>query len=341
MRSLVKHGLIVASIAALAVACGSNNSQQQAKEPVGTADNNNANAAQPSSAWNDTSSMTTTSPSMNATGPQQSALDNTTPEDKSFAGPTANPNDQTGSATTNEGSMQAKQNTSLADGEIFAIETALNNGEVTLAQIAKKNGKSEQVRDFAAMMISQHQDAQNKAKALATKAKITAQDDDVSNKIKSEGTSVQADLKGKKGTDFDKAYMDSQVKMHTEGLDIIDNQLLPSVKNADMKDHLNTVRQHVQMHLSKAQDIQSRMEAVGTTSVTSGTMKGKGDTSTTTSGQTPGSSSTKSDTGKKKGSSDTTGAGGGSTGSGGTSGTTHHDTNSNGGSSDKGSGDMK
>jgi len=313
MRNVIKHGLVFASLltlAASAVACGGDDKPAQ-----------------------DPSSLQPPPPPAPPPPAPAPAATDTKPVDSAMGGGTNAGSDTTATAKPAEKPM--------TDAEIVAVTSTANNGEIDMANLATKSATSADVKNFAAMMITQHKDMESKGKALAAKAKITPADSDASNALKSDVQSTISNLKTQKGKDFDKAYMDSQVKMHTEGLDIIDNQLLPSVKNADMKDHLNTVRQHVQMHLSKAQDIQSRMEAVGTTSVTSGTMKGKGDTSTTTSGQTPGSSSTKSDTGKKKGSSDTTGAGGGSTGSGGTSGTTHHDTNSNGGSSDKGSGDMK
>lgn len=327
MKRLVKHGLVAASLAAMVVACGGNDKQQQAREPMGSTDTNaSTTSTQGTQSWNAQSTQAAPatpsasmqeSPSMNPSGPQSSALDTGATDRKDFTSPTASPNDATSTTTTNEGSMQAKQNTSLGDGEIFAIESALNNGEITIAEVARKNARSQQVKDFAAMMITQHRDAQNKAKALAQKAKITAQDDDVSNKLKTEGDGVVADIKTKKGAEFDKAYIDSQVKMHTEGLDIIDNQLLPSVKNGDFKDHLNTVRQHVEAHLSKAQDIQSRLEAAGSTSSTKSGAEPVGTTTTTSGTMDSGKSST---TNKPK--TGTTGSG--STGSGGTSGATHH-----------------
>jgi putative membrane protein len=280
-------------IAALAIACGSNN--KQAQEPSSSMENTAAyNASQPqtSQAQQPTYQTTPQGPSMNTAGPQESALGNPNPQEstigsggaqdstmgsgsaqKPFYGPgTTNPDETASTTTTNEGSMQAKTVTSLSDGEVLAIENALNNGEITLAERAKKSASNTQVKDFAAMMITQHRDALNKAKTVAKKNKITAQDNDVSNKLKSDASSTMTDLKDKKGHDFDTAYIDSQVKMHKDGLDLIDNQLLPSVKNGELKDQITTARRHVADHLSKAQDIQSRLQAVGTTSTTSGTM---------------------------------------------------------------------
>ena len=52
-------------------------------------------------------------------------------------------------------------------------------------------------------------------------------------------------MKGQKGKDFDKAYIDAQVKAHRDVLNVIDNKLLPSVQNGDLKTMLTDERSHV------------------------------------------------------------------------------------------------
>src|SRR5262249_40094039 len=104
---------------------------------------------------------------------------------------------------------------------------------------------------------------------------ITTTDDDTSNRLKTDVSSTMTDLKTKKGADFDKAYIDSQVKMHSEALDLVDNELIPSAKNPELKDHLNGVRAHVADHLAKAQEIQTKLQAVGSTGTAPGSSKAK------------------------------------------------------------------
>jgi putative membrane protein len=296
MRTLVRHAVLAASVAVVALACGSSDNKQP-NTPSSSTEYNQAQYPQPQTSQ-----------------PQQGSNDNTTqgmsPGDQSgtgstigsggpqkpFYGPGLDNPDQAGTATTNEGSMQAKQVTNLSDGDIFAIEDAANNGEIQMAELAKKQGVGAQTKDFAAMMITHHRDAENKLKALAKKQNITSKDNDVSNKLKGDVSSMITDMRAKKGKEFDRLYMDNQVKAHRDVLDIVDNQLIPSVQNADLKTHLSEVRRTVADHLQKAEDIQAKMQPTAATETTGGTAKGKSTTTTTKSkakGTTPAKPDTK------------------------------------------------
>ncbi|HEY8073822.1 MAG TPA: DUF4142 domain-containing protein [Labilithrix sp.] len=288
MRTLLKHGLLAASVAAVALACGSSNTN---REPPAQAENNTqttqstygAQSAQPqpSSGAQSTTSGSDVTANNDTTGNNDtsgSTFGSGGPQ-KPFYGPgLSSADDQAGSATTNQGTMNAKQVTNLSDGEILAIETAANTGEIQMAELARKQGKSAQVKDFASMMITHHRDAQTKAKAIEKKDKLTAKEDDTSQKLKSDVSSMMSDLRSKKGSDFDSSYIDDQVKAHRDVLDIVDNQLIPSVQSSDLKSHLTDVRKTVADHLQKAEDIQSKLAPVGAAETTSGTMKGKSTT---------------------------------------------------------------
>lgn len=277
MRTLVRHAVLAASAAVVALACGSSN--KQSREPSSSTENNQAQYNQPQQ-----QPQALPQPTYDNNQQQQGSQDETAAgstfgsggPQKPFYGPgLTNPDDATGSATTNEGSMQAKQVTNLSDGDIFAIEDAANNGEIQMAELARKQGAGAQVKDFAAMMITHHRDAENKLKALAKKQNITSKDNDVSNKLKSDVSAMVSDLRSKKGKDFDRAYIDDQVKAHRDVLDIVDNQLIPSVQNTDLKSHLTDVRRTVADHLQKAEDIQSKMQPVGANEKTAAPSKAK------------------------------------------------------------------
>ncbi len=91
----------------------------------------------------------------------------------------------------------------LTDAEIAAVTSAANAGEIEMAELAKKNASNGDVKSFAAMMITQHRDAENKAKAVATKAKITPADNDASTQLKNDVQTTISSLKNQKGKDFD------------------------------------------------------------------------------------------------------------------------------------------
>lgn len=153
----------------------------------------------------------------------------------------------------------------LTDADIVAVTSAANTGEIEMAQLASKTATNPEVKSFAAMMVTQHRDLETKGKTLAAKAKITPSDNDASKSLKTDVESSLTTLKGQKGKDFDKAYMEAQVKAHRDVLNIIDNKLLPNVQNAELKTMLTDARSHVATHLAKAEEIQQKLDAAPNT----------------------------------------------------------------------------
>ena len=226
MRNLV-NGLLVASFATL-VACGGDDKPPQ-----------------------DPSAMNTPAP---APMPESKpATTDAKPVDSAMGGGT-----NAGSDTTMAAKPAAKP---LTDGEIVAVTSTANAGEIEMANLAAKTATNADVKNFAAMMITQHKDMETKGKALAAKAKITPADNDASTALKTDVQSTITSLKTQKGKDFDKAYMESQVKAHRDVLNLFDNKLLPNAQNGDLKTLLTDGRSHVAAHLAKAEEIQKKLDS--------------------------------------------------------------------------------
>jgi putative membrane protein len=146
-----------------------------------------------------------------------------------------------------------------SDAQIAGIVLALNKGEIEQAKTAQKNAKNPKVKAFASKMVSDHTDADHKENALLKKKKLTSADSDKSSGLTSDAMSMNDSLKAQKGADFDKSYIDMQVKMHQDALNLIDNTLLAQVQDPDQKALLTAIRGKVADHLKMAQDIQSSM----------------------------------------------------------------------------------
>lgn len=232
MRNMIKLGFTTISLATM-VACGGD-------KP----------AVDPS-----TQTTSTPPPAMTTPSPDSKpAMNDAKPVDSAMGGGTG------AGADTTPAKLSDKP---LSDAEIVMITSTANNGEIDMAKLAKAQGTSPDVKSFAAMMITQHTDMEAKGKALAAKAKITPADNDASTALKSDVASTITSLKNQKGKDFDKAYMESQVKAHRDVLNMFDNKLLPSAQNSDLKSLLTAGRAHVAAHLAKAEEIQTKLDAAG------------------------------------------------------------------------------
>ena len=285
MRTFYKQSLAALFATALALGCGSSDKEkQQAKQPspppaeTSTVQTTGATTSGmgPSMQGSTSSTTPSTPPPPQAGGPQDTSVGTSSDSQNADM---KDQSDKSSSANTMPATMDSKV-TSLSDGEVLAIENAINKGEISLAELARKRSVHADVKNFAGMVLTQHRDALNKSAAIAKKAKIVAKDDDASKNVQMDVTTTTGDLKKRKGGDFDTAYIDSQVRMHRDAGTIIDNQLLPSVKNNDLKNELLGLRQTVADHEAKARDIQSHFETVGTTSTTGATTKAKSNTKT-------------------------------------------------------------
>jgi putative membrane protein len=154
----------------------------------------------------------------------------------------------------------APATTALSDGQILQITHFANSGEVAQANVALSMTKDARVRAFAKMMVSDHGDADVHGAEIAKKEGIVLADSPASASLKSGGDAELADLKGRNGTDFDKAYVDAQVKEHQDVLDGIDTKLLPNAKDLELKAYLMEVRVKVAEHLAHARKLQSDLK---------------------------------------------------------------------------------
>ncbi len=148
----------------------------------------------------------------------------------------------------------------LTDGEIAAIAKAANDEEIEHAKLAKTRAKDKRVKEFANMMLKDHGDANKRESALAKRGSITAIDSEASRKLTDDATARTETLKSAaKGAEFDRAYMDAQVQVHTMVLDMITNQMIPAATNPELKAELEAMRGVVEAHLVQAKDIQTAL----------------------------------------------------------------------------------
>jgi putative membrane protein len=148
----------------------------------------------------------------------------------------------------------------LTDEQILQIIHVANQGEIEQARLAQSKSKNPRVKKLAAMMIKDHTAADAKGMAVAKKGSLTPAPSATSTTLESEAKSVTSTLSSQSGADFDRDYVDIQVKEHQAVLDMIDQKLLPNAKNPNLIAFLNEVRPKIAKHLQHAQDLQSALQ---------------------------------------------------------------------------------
>jgi putative membrane protein len=207
-----------------------------------------APAKDPSTVAIDNTSTTTAS----TMTPPPNAQDSNMQPQAGDTAPAANPK--------NASDVSASQPTTISDGDIAAITNAANQGEVDQAKLALKKAKSPKVKKFAQLMIDHHSAAISDQTKLVTSAKITPSANMISQQIGTDGASALSTLQSdNSGPDFDKAYIDLQVKEHQDVLTTIDQKLIPNAQNPDLKAALVAFEPKVAEHLKKAQALQAEL----------------------------------------------------------------------------------
>ncbi len=143
------------------------------------------------------------------------------------------------------------------DNDDSKFATAAANGgmaEVALGKLAQQKSTNSQIKNFAAMMVTEHGKVNDDLMALAKTKNIT-----LPATVDADYQKKMADLSAKTGKDFDKAYVDAMVDGHKKTLDLM-NDAAKNCKDPDLKAFAAKTAPAVQMHLDAINKIHDSMK---------------------------------------------------------------------------------
>ena len=141
----------------------------------------------------------------------------------------------------------------VTDAQIAQIVVTANSIDIDAGKIALKQSKTASVDEFANLMVKDHTAVNDKAKALVTRLKVKPEASDTSKSLQDAADKEQAKLRGMKGSEFDRAYLENEVAYHKQVLGAISDTLIPNAQNAELKQMLVDVKPAFQAHLDHAQ----------------------------------------------------------------------------------------
>jgi putative membrane protein len=158
------------------------------------------------------------------------------------------------------GNAEAQPAIPLTDGEILQITHTANNSEIDQARLALSRSKDARVRSLAQMMVQDHSQADKKGMVLAKKENLKREPSATSESLESDAQSTTGTLKAEPAADFDKNFVDEQIREHRAVLDTIDRKLIVNATNPQLKAYLTEIRAAVASHLRDAQDVQNELQ---------------------------------------------------------------------------------
>jgi putative membrane protein len=158
------------------------------------------------------------------------------------------------------GTQALAQGAGPTDPQIAHIVVTANQVDIDAGKLAESKGSNQQVKDFGKRMVTDHTGVNKQATALVQKLGVKPEDNPTSESLKQGGEENLKNLKGLNGAAFDKAYVDHEVAYHQQVLDAVDKTLIPSAKNAELKDLLTKTRPAFVAHLDHAKQIQAKLK---------------------------------------------------------------------------------
>ncbi len=135
------------------------------------------------------------------------------------------------------------------DQDFFKHAAEAGIAEVEAGSLAQSKGNSQAVRDFGAMMVKDHTEANEKLKSIAARENIELPDSSSAAEVAS-----KAELEVLKGSTFDKAYIKKQVTAHEQTVSLFKNEIA-SGGDEQAKAFAKQTLPTVEAHLRKLRDI--------------------------------------------------------------------------------------
>jgi len=146
------------------------------------------------------------------------------------------------------------------DPQIAMIVVTADNVDIAAGKVAAKKSSNPKVKEFAESMVRDHTSVNKQATDLAKKLNLTPEQSPTSQSLKSDGEKTLTKLRGLKGAEFDKAYIDNEVAYHEAVIKALDDTLVPNAKNAELKALLETGKPIFTSHLDHAKELQSSLK---------------------------------------------------------------------------------
>lgn len=149
--------------------------------------------------------------------------------------------------------------TNVSDANIAAIVLAANNADILYGSLAAAKSPRDDVRKFAETTVRDHSSVNDAALALAGKLNLEPEQNTLSLDLRDNAEEKRGILRELSGTEFDIAYLDNEISYHTTLLETIDNVLVPSARNEELRALLTAVRPAVASHLEHARQLRASL----------------------------------------------------------------------------------
>ncbi len=147
------------------------------------------------------------------------------------------------------------------DAGIAAMVLALNYTDISYARLAPARAERQDVKQFAERMLTDHTGVNALVAQLLQKLDLTPEDNEASLDMRDESSAKRDLMRELNARAFDSTYIENEVAYHQKFLNALDQELIPSARNAELKTLLTNVRPAVAAHLAHAEQVRANVLA--------------------------------------------------------------------------------
>ena len=150
--------------------------------------------------------------------------------------------------------------TTLSAAHILELLAVANRGEIEYSRAALEKLTSAELKEYARAMIADHEAMLKEGDSLRQALRVAPQPSDRSRNLQEEQMKDVGDLRGESGDDANREFIEEQVDMHQETLDLLED-LDDDTNDPRLKAAVDKARPKVRQHLDRAKQLQERLGA--------------------------------------------------------------------------------
>lgn len=147
----------------------------------------------------------------------------------------------------------------MTPAAILSELNVANTMEVQLSNLAAKKASSPKVKQVAKKLADDHTKNRTETRALAEKLHVTLAPATAGKGSTAHSVVMPAELEGKSGPEFDRAFVQHEIEDHQSDIDKIQGQMIPAAQNPEVKAYLEKTATAMQGHLASLQAVQRQL----------------------------------------------------------------------------------
>lgn len=153
------------------------------------------------------------------------------------------------------GPVSAHDPAQLSDLEIAHAAYVAGDIDIRNAHLALALSDDPEVREFAELMIRDHEAVNQAALALLDKLKAKPQDNEFSQALLAGARETWAKMAKLSGAEFDKSYAANELSYHQTVNKVVGDSFIPNVENAELKSLLGSALDTFKAHEKHAEQM--------------------------------------------------------------------------------------